>query len=169
MFTAWAITGKPDVGFTLNGVLAGLVGITAGTASIGFGASILVGAIGGVIMVFSVIGLERAGFDDPVGAISVHGSAGLWGVLAVGIFGGGNLIDQAIGAGRYREFRSREEMEPGIHEDRRGREFYPSLMLAVALLLALELALANRFYPKKDEAVEGAVKRFKEGSTSEAA
>ncbi len=99
MFTAWFITGKPDVGFTLNGVLAGLVGITAGTASIGFGASILVGGIAGVIMVLSVIGLERAGFDDPVGAISVHGTAGLWGVLAVGIFGGGSLVNQAIGAG----------------------------------------------------------------------
>ena len=56
MFTAWLITGKPDVGFTLNGVLAGLVAITAGAASIGFSASILVGAIGGAIMVFSVIG-----------------------------------------------------------------------------------------------------------------
>jgi Amt family ammonium transporter len=99
MSTAWVITGKPDVGFTLNGVLAGLVGITAGTASIGFSASILVGIIAGVIMVFSVIGLERAGFDDPVGAISVHGTAGLWGVLAVGIFGGGSIVDQAIGAG----------------------------------------------------------------------
>ncbi len=98
MFTAWAITGKPDVGFTLNGVLAGLVGITAGTASIGFSASILVGAIAGVIMVVSVIGLERAGLDDPVGAISVHGAAGLWGVLAVGVFGGGSLVPQAIGA-----------------------------------------------------------------------
>ncbi len=99
MFTAWLITGKPEVGFTLNGVLAGLVGITAGTASIGFSASLLVGAIAGVIMVLSVIGLERAGLDDPVGAISVHGTAGLWGVLAVGIFGGGSIIDQAIGAG----------------------------------------------------------------------
>ncbi|MCP4303979.1 MAG: ammonium transporter [bacterium] len=99
MSAAWAITGKPDVGFTLNGVLAGLVGITAGTASIGFSASILVGAIAGVLMVLSVIGLERAGFDDPVGAISVHGTAGLWGVLAVGVFGGGSFVNQAIGAG----------------------------------------------------------------------
>jgi Amt family ammonium transporter len=99
MITAWGITGKPDVGFTLNGVLAGLVGITAGTPSIGVGASILVGANAGAIMVFSVIGLERAGFDDPVGAISVHGTAGLWGVLTVGIFGDGTFVNQAIGAG----------------------------------------------------------------------
>ena len=85
MFTAWLVTGKPDVGFTLNGVLAGLVGITAGTASLSFGASVLTGLIAGVIMVFSVMTLERFGIDDPVGAISVHGTAGLWGVLSVGL------------------------------------------------------------------------------------
>ena len=85
MFTAWIITGKPDVGFTLNGVLAGLVGITAGTASLSFGASILTGLIAGVIMVFSVMALEKVGIDDPVGAISVHGAAGLWGLIAVGL------------------------------------------------------------------------------------
>ena len=98
MIAAWAIVGKPDVGFTLNGVLAGLVAITAGADVIGFGPSMIVGAIGGVLMTVSVIGLERAKIDDPVGAISVHGTAGLWGVMAVAIFGGGSFIDQAIGA-----------------------------------------------------------------------
>jgi Amt family ammonium transporter len=99
MAAAWVITGNPEVGFTLNGVLAGLVAITAGPDVISYSGSILVGLIGGVIMVLSVIGLERLGIDDPVGAISVHGTVGLWGVLAVGLFGGGSLIDQAIGAG----------------------------------------------------------------------
>jgi Amt family ammonium transporter len=99
MFTAWLLIGKPDVGFTLNGVLAGLVGITAGTASISFGLSIVTGAIAGVIMVFSVILLERVGIDDPVGAISVHGTAGLWGVLAVGLFSAdAELGIQVLGA-----------------------------------------------------------------------
>ena len=78
-------------------------------------------------------------------------------------------LDQAIGAGRYRPFRSREEIEPGIHEDRRGREFYPSLMVAVALLLALELLLANRFYPKKVEAVRGAIESFRKHDTDKVA
>jgi Amt family ammonium transporter len=99
MFTAWLVVGKPDVGYTLNGVLAGLVGITAGTDHFGFGAAILTGAIAGVIMVFSVILIERAGLDDPVGAISVHGTAGLWGVIAVGIFGSGSIATQLLGAG----------------------------------------------------------------------
>ncbi len=99
MFTAWLVKGKPDVGFTINGVLAGLVGITAGTASIGFGLAIVTGIIAGVIMVGSVIGLERIGIDDPVGAISVHGTAGLWGVLAVALFSAdANIVDQLIGA-----------------------------------------------------------------------
>lgn len=100
MFTAWVVVGKPDVGFTLNGVLAGLVGITAGTASISFGLSVLTGFIAGVIMVFSVILLERVGIDDPVGAISVHGTAGLWGVLAVALFSSDAALGtQLLGAG----------------------------------------------------------------------
>ncbi len=102
MIISWILDGKPSVGYALNGVLAGLVAITAGTAAVGFGEAIVVGAIGGVIMVLSVIGLERAGIDDPVGAISVHGTAGLWGVLAVGLFASGDgvtLLNQAIGGG----------------------------------------------------------------------
>ena len=99
MFTAWLITGKPDVGYSLNGVLAGLVGITAGTASVSFGASIVIGAVAGVIMVFAVIGIERIGIDDPVGAISVHGVAGLWGLIAVALFSAdASLPIQLIGA-----------------------------------------------------------------------
>ncbi|MGI9667661.1 MAG: ammonium transporter [Acidimicrobiia bacterium] len=99
MITAWLVVGKPDVGFTLNGVLAGLVGITAGTASISFGMSVVTGLVAGVIMVFSVIAIERIGIDDPVGAISVHGTAGLWGLLAVGLFSGdASVLTQAFGA-----------------------------------------------------------------------
>lgn len=100
MFTAWLLTGKPDVGHTINGVLAGLVGITAGTASIGFGLSIVTGLVAGALMVGSVILLERRGVDDPVGAISVHGTAGLWGVIAVALFTPeASLVTQVIGAG----------------------------------------------------------------------
>jgi len=100
MMVAWIVTGKPDVGYTINGVLAGLVGITAGTASIGFGLAIVTGFVAGVIMVGSVMLLERRGIDDPVGAISVHGTAGLWGVIAVALFSGdAALLPQLIGAG----------------------------------------------------------------------
>lgn len=99
MVTAWMVKGKPDVGFTINGVLAGLVAITAGAASIGFGLAIITGLVGGVIMVGSVISLERARVDDPVGAISVHGTAGLWGLVAVALFSeDATLIPQLAGA-----------------------------------------------------------------------
>jgi hypothetical protein len=71
-------------------------------------------------------------------------------------------LDAAIGADRYRMFRSREEMEPGIDAQRRGREFYAPLILMVALLLIMERVLANRFYPKTAEAGPSAVADFRE-------
>ncbi len=100
MFTVWFSSGKPDVGLTINGVLAGLVAITAGAASISFGLAILTGLIGGVIMVGSVRFFEGRRIDDPVGAISVHGTAGLWGLVAVALFStDATLVPQLIGAG----------------------------------------------------------------------
>ncbi|MGI8940025.1 MAG: ammonium transporter [Iamia sp.] len=87
MITIWIKSGKPDVGMTCNGVLAGLVSITAGCGALTNGYGILVGAIGGVLVVFSVDFFEKVvKVDDPVGAISVHGVCGVWGTLAVGLF-----------------------------------------------------------------------------------
>lgn len=98
MIAGWLLLGHPDIGYTLNGVLAGLVAITAGTADIGFRWAVVVGLVGGGIMVISVIALERLGIDDPVSAISVHGTAGVWGVLAVAIFSGAAPLGaQALG------------------------------------------------------------------------
>ena len=80
-------SGKPDFTMALNGVLAGLVGITAGADVIAPGAALVVGAIAGIIVVASVITLDQVlKIDDPVGAISVHMTCGIWGTLAVGIF-----------------------------------------------------------------------------------
>ncbi|MEM1013377.1 MAG: ammonium transporter [Planctomycetota bacterium] len=97
LLTSWAIGGKPDLTMGLNGLLAGLVGITAGADSISPGWSIVVGGIAGVIVVLSVYGFDKIGIDDPVGAISVHGVCGIWGTVAVGIFGGKDLVAQIIG------------------------------------------------------------------------
>ena len=85
MYTSM-ISGKPNVGMTLNGALAGLVGITAGCANVNNLGAVLIGIVSGVLVVYSINFLEKRGFDDAVGAISVHGICGIWGVLAVAIF-----------------------------------------------------------------------------------
>ena len=71
----------------LNGILAGLVSITAGADSVSVWSSVNIGFIAGVIVVISVIVLDKIKIDDPVGAISVHGVCGVWGTVAVGLFG----------------------------------------------------------------------------------
>ena len=78
--------GKTDLGLTINGALAGLVSITAGCGFVEPWAAILIGGIGGFLVVFSVAFFDKIKIDDPVGAISVHGTCGVWGTLAVGLF-----------------------------------------------------------------------------------
>lgn len=97
MMVSWIQFGKADFSMTINGVLAGLVSITAGPDVISPLFAVITGAIGGAIVVLSVQMFDRLRVDDPVGAISVHGVCGVWGTLAVGLFGGGDLIVQAIG------------------------------------------------------------------------
>ncbi len=87
MITSWIMFRKPDATMTLNGVLAGLVGITAGCANVLPGSSILIGLIAGVVVVMSVVFIDQVlKVDDPVGAVSVHGVCGAWGTLAAGLF-----------------------------------------------------------------------------------
>ncbi len=86
MITAWMILGKPDAGMALNGALAGLVAITAGCASVSPTSAAIIGFLGGIVVVLSVLFLERLRIDDPVGAISVHGTCGALGTLLLGFF-----------------------------------------------------------------------------------
>ena len=86
MFTSWIKYGKPEVGMSLNGALAGLVAITAPCATVSPTSAVIIGAVAGVLVVISVIFFERIRVDDPVGAISVHGVNGAWGTLAAGLF-----------------------------------------------------------------------------------
>ncbi len=87
MATVWLRTGRPDVGMTGNGLLAGLVGITAGTAAVTPLGALAIGSIAGVLVVVSCAFVdERLHVDDPVGAISVHGVCGAFGTIAVGLF-----------------------------------------------------------------------------------
>ena len=112
---ATLISGKPDLTMIINGILAGLVSITAGCGNMTFFGSWIAGAVGGVIVVFSVSALDAAKIDDPVGAFSVHGVCGVWGTIVIGLWGvdgevgigllNGGGIDQlgiqALGAGVY--------------------------------------------------------------------
>jgi Amt family ammonium transporter len=119
MIVMYKKTRKFDVGMTLNGTLAGLVAITAPCAWVAPWASVVIGLVAGVLVVLSVFALENMGVDDPVGAVSVHGTNGLWGLISLGIFAdgtygnytteapmvkgllygdGGQLIAQLIGA-----------------------------------------------------------------------
>ena len=116
----WFKTGKPDVAMAGNGLLAGLVGITAGCYAVTGWGAVIIGAIAGLIVVFAVFGIDRLRIDDPVGAISVHGICGAVGhacrralllrdqlnadggiIVKQGLFYGGGasqLVSQAIGA-----------------------------------------------------------------------
>jgi Amt family ammonium transporter len=87
MIAVWIAFGKPDLSMTMNGALAGLVAITAPCAFVSPAAAIAIGAVGGVLVVFGVWLLDRIRVDDPVGAVPVHGMNGIWGTLAVGIWG----------------------------------------------------------------------------------
>ncbi|MEM8780930.1 MAG: ammonium transporter, partial [Cyanobacteria bacterium P01_G01_bin.49] len=105
---SWTRDRKPDLSMIINGILAGLVGITAGCDGVSYVGAVIIGAIAGVIVVYSVSFFDNVlKVDDPVGAVSVHLVNGMWGTLAVGLFnletglfyggGIGQLINQIIG------------------------------------------------------------------------
>ncbi len=143
-FTSWTVLKKPDLSMALNGILAGLVGITAGADTTSIWGSVAVGVIAGVLVVFSVLVFDRLKIDDPVGAISVHGICGNWGTIAVGIFGGGAFMSQVVGTLAVSAFAflfsliifsvlkgvmgirvSAEEESEGLDIGEHGQEAYP--------------------------------------------
>lgn len=148
MFASWVMVKKPDLSMVLNGVLAGLVGITAGADQMSVMDATLIGLIAGVIVVASVLFFDKICIDDPVGAISVHLVCGIWGTLAVGLFGAKagmpQLVSQLIGIAAYAIFTfifayvlfmvikftmglrvSAEEESEGLDLGEHGQEAYP--------------------------------------------
>ncbi|WP_445736267.1 ammonium transporter [Mariniflexile sp.] len=108
MLVSTAMYKNLDLTMFLNGILGGLVGITAGADQMSPTDAILIGSIAGAIIVFAVAFIDRLKLDDPVGAIAVHLICGIWGTLAVGIFGNlagiDQFISQLIGVGSYAAF-----------------------------------------------------------------
>ncbi len=97
IITAWLYLGKPDLSMIVNGLLAGLVGVTASCAWVTLPAAAIIGAVAGVLVVFAVGFFDKLKIDDPVGATSVHLVCGIWATLAVGLFAVGP--DAVIGNG----------------------------------------------------------------------
>ena len=97
IIVSWIVLKKPDLSMTLNGFLAGLVGITASADIVSPTGAMIIGLIAGVIVVFSVLFFDKIRIDDPVGAISVHGVCGVWGILAVAIF-------EVVGEGAEKQY-----------------------------------------------------------------
>ena len=95
--TCWFITGKPDLSMIINGVLAGLVAITASCAFVSYQSAVLIGCIAGILVVLSVFFFDSINIDDPVGAISVHLINGIWGTLAVGLFANPDIYGNGNG------------------------------------------------------------------------
>ncbi len=89
IFISWIMLKKPDLSMALNGILGGLVGITANADVITVTGALIIGFIAGIIVVLSIIQLDKLKIDDPVGAISVHGICGIWGTVATAIFADG--------------------------------------------------------------------------------
>lgn len=148
IFFSWIITKKPDLSMALNGILAGLVGITAGADAMGPWAAAFCGAVAGVIVVISILVLDKIKIDDPVGAISVHGVCGIWGTLAVAFFNEEVFfMSQLIGTVAFCAFAfifsfvvffiiklvmgvrvSPEEEEEGLDIGEHGQEAYPGFV-----------------------------------------
>jgi Amt family ammonium transporter len=109
MLTVWKRFGKPDLSMAMNGALAGLVGITAPCAFVDPWAAIVIGLVAGWIVVRGVELLDKLQVDDPVGAVPVHGMCGVWGTVAIGIFG-----KQALGLANPGLVYSGNPMQLGI-------------------------------------------------------
>ncbi len=155
LISIWSLTKKPDLAMSLNGALAGLVGITAPCNTVSPTSAVIIGFLAGILVVFSVIAVDRIGVDDPVGAISVHGVCGVWGTLAAAIFhiegfSWNQLGVQALGAAAaflwtfplaYLTFKvikmtvglrvSVEEEIEGLDVGEHGESAYPDFVLVV--------------------------------------
>jgi Amt family ammonium transporter len=99
--TSWIVIGKPDLGMTINGVLAGLVAITGSCAFVDVPSSLIIGAISGVLVVFAVILNDKLKLDDPVGAIAVHLWNGVFGTISVGLFAQNGITGVSTGNGLF--------------------------------------------------------------------
>lgn len=97
--TSWILAGKPDLSLSINGILSGLVAITASCSMVSYSSAVTIGALAGILVVFAVYLSDSLKIDDPVGAVSVHLVNGIWGTIAVGLFADANIANNPDIAG----------------------------------------------------------------------
>lgn len=97
--TSWILAGKPDLSLSINGILSGLVAITASCSMVSYSSAVTIGALAGILVVFAVYLSDSFKIDDPVGAVSVHLVNGIWGTIAVGLFADANIANNPDIAG----------------------------------------------------------------------
>jgi Amt family ammonium transporter len=152
MFTAWIIFKKPDASMTLNGALAGLVGVTAGCATVTPFGAFLIGGIAGVLVVLGVIFIDRVlKVDDPVGAVSVHGLCGAWGTLACGLFNAQKVL--GIGETNGGLFYGGGVSQLGVQALGVGVAFVWAFGLGLVLFFAIKKTIGLRV--SKEEELRG--------------
>lgn len=99
--SSWVLAGKPDLSLSINGILSGLVAITASCSMVSYGSAVTIGALAGILVVFAVYLLDSLKIDDPVGAVSVHLVNGIWGTIALGLFADANITKNPDIAGLF--------------------------------------------------------------------
>jgi Amt family ammonium transporter len=148
--TAWLVLGKPDLGMTINGCLAGLVAITAPCAFVSANSSLIIGGTAGIIVVFAVLFFDRMKIDDPVGALAVHLANGVFGTLCVGLFAQDKITGVATGNGLFNGggFTLLSAQAMGS-----GAVILFTLVVSVVFWVAIKAALGLRV--SQDEEIEG--------------
>jgi len=152
MFWMMRKDGKPDPGMMVNGMLAGLVAITAPCAFVRPWAAAVIGIIAGILVIFAAGFIEKKGIDDPVGAIAVHGVCGSFGVLAVGIFS-----DGTYGAGWNGTTTSKAGVT-GFLYGGDGVEQFGAQLIGVAVIWTVILGLAYAFFKIQDKVMKGGIR-----------
>ncbi len=151
-FTAWLLLKKPDMSMTANGAIAALVAITATCAFVDPWASVVIGAVAGIIAVVGVLLVDRLKIDDPVGAVAVHGFAGIWGTLANGLFATPDRV-KLLAVGTPGLFYG-----GGFHQlivQAEGVIACSAFVFAVSFAIFFALKLVNGLRVDKEDEVEG--------------
>ena len=152
MYYMMAKTGKPDPGMMVNGMLAGLVAITAPCAFVAPWAAAVIGGVAAVIVIEAALFIERKGVDDPVGAIAVHGVGGIFGVLSVGIFANG-----VYGAGWNGAVDGDTPIKvEGLIEGKFGQ--FGAQLLGALVLVTVIFGFAYGFFKIQDKLTKGGIR-----------